>query len=242
MNLYLKNAEEVDLMSYSEEYLTSLFPSRYFRNFKDIESLWGDIHQNDFSSFLERNIFAKYVTNQQFSPIHCFWKTHFETRRLIDLSLDYGIQIKIPQDINLRKKYKFSEEEERLQLYRLYVKSVNSIPKVENMNDLFRLFNHKYMKRFREKLDEWREAVYQGDVKTLKLMQRDFELATKDIQKIAELQKFGDIVTIVALPAAIAGLLMGGIPLDFGFTAIGPALLGYSKLLEKKVAWVKFGT
>jgi hypothetical protein len=71
-------------------------------------------------------------------------------------------------------------------------------------------------------------------------MKRDFELAGRDLRRMATLERVGSILTIVALPVAIAGLL-AGLPLDFGFTAIGPGLVAYSKALEERASWVRFG-
>ena len=243
MDLHLRDIQEIDLMSYSAEAVLSAFPPNYFREFKNIDSQWGEVDvQGDFSDFMEKSLFARSFDQEQFSTVHSFWKTYFETRRLISLSSELGVQIKLPQNISLRSSYPLSHDEERLQLYRLYVRNVNSIPKIENTNDLFRLFNHKYMARFRMQLDEWRQALHEGDTSALQKMQHDFELATKDLATVATMQKVGDILTVVSLPVGIAGLLMGGLPLDFAFTAIGPALLGYSKLKEKRASWVKFGS
>jgi hypothetical protein len=138
-------------------------------------------------------------------------------------------------------RYKLSKDDDRLQLFSIYVRQVCPVPRVETISDLLRLHGHRYVQNFKTQLEEWRWALLRGDGNAVIRMRRDFELATRDLKRVATLEKIGGLMTIVALPVAIGGLLTG-LPLDFGFTAIGPGLLAYSKHLEQNACWVKFGS
>lgn len=71
-------------------------------------------------------------------------------------------------------------------------------------------------------------------------MRRDFELATKDLASAARMQRVANVLTVVSLPVAVGGMLTN-LPLDFAFTAVGPALLAYSAVKEHRASWVRFG-
>ena len=137
--------------------------------------------------------------------------------------------------------FELSPDDDKLQLFRLCIREVNTIPRIETFSDLFRLYNHKYVSRFREVLDEWSTLLRNGEIDPLKRMEKDFELAIRDLSTVAKMQRVGDILTVVGLPVAIGGLLTG-LPLDFGFAAVGPAILLATDRMEKRSEWVRFGS
>lgn len=128
-------------------------------------------------------------------------------RSLIDISSRTGAQIKIPRSSGLFSEHPISTEDDRVQLYKLYLGHINAIPRVETFRDLFRLCNHKYVSHFREKLEEWTAELNEGNAAALRRMRREFELAVRDLKVVSALRAIGGILSIVALPTAIAGLL-----------------------------------
>jgi len=221
-------------------------PGDYFDKFIefDNESELGRVFQGqdqEIENSIKRHIFASIHDAHRFVQAHAFWKAVLEMNLLLSLSSKTSSQIKLLSDTLLQESYPISREEEKLQLYRLYVTEVNAVPRIETFHDLFRLHNHKYVKRFRRKLDEWSNAVQHGEVKALKRMRRDFELATRDLATAAKMQKVANVLTVVALPVAVGGMLTG-LPIDFAFTAVGPALLAYSAMKERGASWIKFGS
>ncbi len=137
--------------------------------------------------------------------------------------------------------HEISTVEDGTQLFRVYVEEVNAVPKVDTFGDLIRLYHDPNVERFREQLSIWRTAVSQGEVAIVKRMRRDFELAMKDLSRATTLRRVGGLVSVVALPVAVGGLLTG-LPLDFAFTAVGPAISARASGLAERAQWVHFGT
>jgi hypothetical protein len=216
------------------------FPTEYFAHFSEFDMAFGEFG-TAFEDFAYAGIMLELGDPAAIRIAHSFWRAWLEARALMEISSGEGAGIAINAERDGQcSVYSIAKEDDRLQLFRIYLRDVCPIPRVDSLSDLVRLHNHKYLKRFRQQLEEWRWSLLGGDARAVVRMKRDFELAGRDLRRVATLEKVGGIFTIIALPVAIAGLLCG-IPLDFGFTALGPGLVAYSKALEEKASWIRFG-
>ncbi len=218
-----------------------VFPREFFSDFEHYADLWQPWRTDSFENQVERAFYVELCDPTRFARVFAFWNSWLELKRLIALSVDERAAIKLPPSMALHATYPVSADENKLQLFKLYLREVNTVPAVNSFPDLFRLYNHKYLDRFREQLDLWDKALYAGSPNAVAGMKRDFNLAIKDLAKVAKMQKVGDLLTYIGLPIALAAPLLKGLPVDFGLAAIGPALLGYTKLLERRASWVRFG-
>jgi len=240
MDLRVRDAEELDAERNSARY--DLFPRDYFSDFQGFDRNWGPY--GDIASvegFIEHAVAGFFCSAVKIQMVHSFWRSLFLLRSLVELSASTSSPIWLASAPIPSQNYTTGSSNDTLvQLYRLYVQGVNSIPRVSSLQDLVRLLNDRHVRRFREQLSHWEASVFLGEANVLTRMQRDFELACDDMRKISSMRKASALVSLVALPVRIAGLLTG-LPLDFAFTALGPALLGYSWLKKRNIAWALLG-
>lgn len=168
-----------------------------------------------------------------------FWLSWLQFRQLLRISNERSSVMCFAADSG--KAYELSKHEDRLQLFQVFIKEVNAIPKVDSFGDLVRLYHDPHVHQFRQQLSHWRTVVREGNVAAIKRMRRDFDLAMTDLAKSVTLQRVGGVVSVVALPVAIGGLL-SGLPLDFAFTAVGPAINAQANRLARRSAWARFGS
>ncbi len=237
MDLAVRSAAEIERADHGE----LRFPPDYFESFEDIQDLWGEPDDLGLVEPLKRHMGAVFVDPDNFGFINGLWRSALELRQLLTLSSTHRASILVPRTSAPEASEDIGTNSDALQLFRLYIAGVSSLPTVDTVDDLMRLHHHRALRRFREKLQEWSLAARQGDGRILTTMRRDFQLATSDLRRVARVQRVGNIMTVVALPVGVASLLTG-LPLDFGFTALGPALLGYAALKEQSAMWVRFGS
>lgn len=228
------------------EYLSGSWPARqsfpytYFKDYEEYDRVFGEF-SSGFDDYANAMLTLKFHDPARFSAGHSFWRSWLEMRALMALSSQGSANIGIVGDSpSTYGRYKLAKDDDRLQLFSLYVRDVCPVPQIENIADLLRLHEHKFLRNFKAQLEQWRWALLKGDAHAVIRMKKDFELAKRDLQRIAKIANIGSLMTIIALPVAIGGLL-SGLPLDFGFTVLGPGLVAYSKRLEQSACWVKFG-
>jgi hypothetical protein len=173
-----------------------------------------------------------------FEELMSFWIPWFEFKQMLRISVERSSAMCF--NVTAQNIAEIGRYPEATQLFRIYVTDINQIPRVNTYEDFLRLYHHPAIERFREQLAIWRQAVISGKVNIISRMRKDFRLALRDLSHATTLQTIGGMLTIIALPVAIGGIL-SGLPLDFAFTAIGPAILLESKRLANRASWVKFG-
>ena len=237
----LNPRKDLGFRPYGLEMIEDVFPSDYFSSFDRYDNLFGFYSEKRLSNTASQETILGFMDNQRFLRVHSFWRAYFEIQSLMRISSNNNARILMPNSDEVPISFELSPDDDKLQLFRLYIREVNTIPRIETFSDLFRLYNHKYVSRFREVLDEWSTLLRNGEIDPLKRMEKDFELAIRDLSTVAKMQRVGDILTVVGLPVAIGGLLTG-LPLDFGFAAVGPAILLATDRMEKRSEWVRFGS
>jgi hypothetical protein len=203
---------------------------------KDIFNKISDDRTLSFEDYASISLGA--LCSPSFGELMSFWLSWFEFQQMLRISVERSSAMcfnAYTKDIT-----EIGKHPEATQLFRIYVTDINQIPRVNTYEDFLRLYHHPAIERFREQLAIWRQAAISGKVNIISRMRKDFQLALRDLSYATTLQTIGGMLTIIALPVAIGGIL-SGLPLDFAFTAIGPAILLESKRLADRASWVKFG-
>jgi hypothetical protein len=220
---------------------SDLFPTSYFREFSNLDLMLSGLSlQNDFREFAERGMFFAFTDPEKFKYVHAVWTSVLQLRTILDLSRTETATILLPGGRAIVADHPVSGDDRRIQLFRLYVREVNAVPRLETAADLLRLYHHRDLRAFRDRLEEWHAAVEHGERRVVERMRGDWRVAMRDLRRAGRMQRIGELMTIIALPVGVAGLL-AGLPLDFAFTALGPGILAYTRYLESGTRWVRFG-
>jgi hypothetical protein len=243
MNLQPRDAAE---LARAENALMSsfefdMFPPNYFNDFEHIDGLWaGEGSGGSFEDHVKRGLTLAFCSPKRFGSLHAFWRAWLECHALFHLSAREGVPIHLRANADPLQSAPMSTDENAVQLFRLYLENVDALPQLSTFEDLFRLYHDPNVGRFRRKLREWDGALRAGNPAAIVKIREDFALAKRDLRNASVLTSVGGLVSCVALPVAVAGLMLG-LPIDFAFTAVGPAIAVCAWELERRASWIKFG-
>ncbi len=191
-----------------------------------------------FSDYALEGLSAGFTGSRLYQQVFGFWQAWLQFRQLIHVSSVRNSAICFD---GTTSECDTGKRDDLTQLYRVYIADVNRIPRVDTFDDFLRLYHHPAVCRFREQLDIWQQAVRNGESAIVARMRHDFKLAIRDLRRACNLNRVGGMLTVVALPVALGGLL-SGLPLDFAFTAVGPAIALKGAQLERRAQWARFGS
>lgn len=237
MDLYPRTFEQLD-----KGELPEIFPENYFDKFADLEARYDvfDINDGSVVPHIARIIGEAMTGPVRLSAIHSYWRSLFDQKATLQLSAKTGGNIHLLRSFEVTADYPRSDLNDACQLFKLYIDGVSFFPRLHRISEMARLYHHPYYNSFRDQLGVWQDALLGGEADRLKRMGRDFELATRDLRALSEIENVGKALTIVSLPIALLAMI-AELPVDFGFTLLGPALLGATSAWERKVSWVRFG-
>lgn len=124
---------------------------------------------------------------------------------------------------------------------KVYIEEVDSFPLIRNIDELLEIKNTNKYQRFREVISEFQSRLFAGDLNSIEKLKIDIKKANNDLSRNRITEKFGGILTISAIPIAVAELFVG-VPILSSFcTIVGTGLYINSKIHDWKNSWVALG-
>ena len=120
-------------------------------------------------------------------------------------------------------------------VFQIVLDEIEYFPKVNSMEDVFRLREDKRIADFRENLQNWTYALQVNDFQLEKKLRTQVRKSNKALKIVSDIKRIGAIITYVSLPLSVVPFL--GLPLG----VIGTGFQLYSDIVEWQNRWLMVG-
>ena len=127
-----------------------------------------------------------------------------------------------------------------LQLCRIHLSEVRSMPYLESIDDVLRVRGHPYIADFRESIFEWLSRVAAGETNVEEKYRAKIRLANKQIEKLEKWKHLDSPYTLAASISVGVAEIFTGTFFGFGFAVASAAALMQKGRLAREYGYALF--
>ena len=171
--------------------------------------------------------------------VPAFLSRYVEMRGLVDRAASTGYPICTSfQDGNFKPDLSLGAD--ALQLCRIYLSEVRSVPYMQSIDDILRIRGNKYISNFRESIFEWLDRISAGETEVEQKYRNKISLANKEIEKLDKWRILDSPYVLGASLAVGVAEIFTGTFFGFAFSIASGAAMRHQQKIKNQYGYALF--